>query len=277
MWRWWMFAGLVVMALGVVTMGVMAVYSGGSRPCLVNQVSEEFHKGYTTRLDMDFGETALLTMTMRNTQEGRQGFDAGFIPPVLFTVLTPDCRTVWQSPHSFLAPIKHIRFEPHEAKRFGGEWSLTDDWGELVPPGYYHVYGVMQVDGDPTDRNEHIDAQLAVRKTVWVGSAQLQTVRPRHPPTPAHPCINGGGLVYEAYVRQVMEEHSELLVEWERWAFKVLEADLLNENRVSTGRRGIRVVEHVPPWAPPWEDSPFEKLPECLEGVPVQVVVRPDE
>ena len=275
MWRWWIVAGLVVMALVVVTLAVAAP-TGDSRPCLVNQVSEEFHKRYSTRLDVDFGETVLLTMTLQNTQDRRQGFDAGFIPPVLFTVLTPDCRTVWQSPYGFLAPTIHVRFEPEETKRFGGEWSLTDDWGELVRPGNYHVYGVMKVDGDPTDRDDHPDAQLAVRKTVWVGSAQLRAARPRHPPVP----LSSVGCSWSAdrwQILRVMEEYSELLSEWERWAFKVFESDLLDENRVSTGRRGIRVVEHVPPWAPPWEDSPLGKLPACLEGVPVQVVVRPDE
>ena len=277
MWRWWILAGLVVMALGVVTM-VVASYSSSSRPCLVNQVSEEFQNRYSSRLDVDIGETALLTLTMRNTQRYGQGFDAGYIPPFWFVVTTLDCRTVWQSPHGFLAPTIHIRFAPHETKRFAGEWSLIDDWGELVPPGYYHVYGGMKVDGDPTDREDHPNAQLAVRKTVWVGSAQLRAARPRHPPVLPHPCIiSGGGPVYEAHVRQVMEEHSELLVEWDRSAFKVFEADLLDENRLSTGRRGIRVVEHFPAWAPPWKDSPLRKLPGCLDGVPVQVVVRPDE
>ncbi len=86
--------------------------------------------------------------------------------------------------------------------------------------------------------------------------------------------------MYEAHVRQVMEEHSELLVEWDRSAFKVFEADLLDENRLSTGRRGIRVIQHVPPWASRAlmrKDSPLRSLPSCLGGVPVQLVVRPDE
>ena len=82
MWRWWILAGLVVMALGVVAM-VAATRTGGPSRCIesskyedgrprfdANQVDESFHKLLSSRLDVKIGDTALmLTMAIRNTQD----------------------------------------------------------------------------------------------------------------------------------------------------------------------------------------------------------------
>ena len=288
MWRWWIGGGLVVMALGVVTMAVAAP-TGGPDHCIeslryedgrprfdTNQVSEEFHQLFSTRSNVTIGETVRLTMTVRNTQDRRQTLRLGMGPTFLL-VTTPDCRVVWLHPRGVILAGGDLHFSPHGEIRAARTWSLTDSLGELVSPGYYYVYVILKVDGDPTDGREFTRADLVVSETVWVSEAQLRAVNIMHPPTPAHPCIvSGGGPVYEAYVRQVMERRSDLLKEWRRLGAEVVDADILDENRVSTGRRGIRVVT----WTPQErmsEDSPLRNLPECLDGVPVQSVVWPRE
>ena len=291
MWRWWIFAGVVVMALGVVTM-VAATRTGGPSRCIesskyedgrprfdANQVDESFHKLLSSRLDVTVGDTALLVVTVRNTQNRSQTLAVGLFPPIRFIVTTPDCGVVWTSPRYQLLAGIDLHFAPHEEERLGGTWSLTDNWGELVSPGYYYVYGIMDVDGDPTDADEEsVEAQLVVSKTVKVSRAQLRIVRIGHPPTPAHPCMSGSGLVYEAHVRQVMERRSDVLKEWRRWSEGVLAADILDEDRMPTGRRGIRVVKYAPAEKPEplSEDPALRNLPDCLDGVPVQLVVRTD-
>ena len=287
MWRWWIAAGLVVMALGVVTMAVAAP-TGGPDHCIeslryedgrprfdTNQVSEEFHQLFSTRSDVTIGETVRLTMTVRNTQDRRQTLRLG-MGPVFILVATPDCRVVWLQPRSVILMGTDLHFGPHEEKRLGLTWGLTDERGEMVSPGYYYVYVILKVDGDPTDGWEYTDADLVVSETVWVSEAQLRAVNIMHPPTAAYPCtVSGGGPVYEAYVRQVMERRSDLLKEWRRLGADVVDADILDENRVSTGRRGIRVV--TGPLGELPEDSLLRDLPECLDGVPVQSVVWPGE
>ena len=291
MWRWWILAGVVVMALGVVAM-VAATRTGGPSRCIesskyedgrprfdANQVDESFHKLLSSRLDVTIGDTAWLTMAIRNTQDHEQMLAVGLVPPIRFIITTPDCRVVWSSPRYFLLTGVDLYFKSHEEKRLGGEWSLTDNLGELVSPGYYYVYGIMDVDGDPTDGDEKsVEAQLVASKTVEVSRAQLRTARIGHPPTPAHPCMSGSGLVYETHVRQVMERRSDVLKEWRRWSEEVLAADILDEDRMPTGRRGIRVVKYAPAEKPEplSEDPALRNLPDCLDGVPVQLVVKLD-
>ena len=129
MWRWWIAAGLVVMALGVVAMAV-ASYSDNSIPCIDRLayedghrwfgdelVGEEFHRRFSSRLDVDSGETAWLTATVQNVSRSyRQGLHLGPMPPTRFAVATPDCRLVWSSSHSFFSPSFMDTFGPHEAK-----------------------------------------------------------------------------------------------------------------------------------------------------------------
>ena len=84
--------------------------------------------------------------------------------------------------------------------------------------------------------------------------------------------------MYEAHVRQVMERRSDVLKEWRRWSEEVLAADIMDEDRMPTGRRGIRVVKYAPAEKPEplSEDPALRNLPDCLDGVPVQLVVTLD-
>ena len=121
---------------------------------------------------------------------------------------------------------------------------------------------------------------LATRKSddapmlVTVDEVRINTTRPSHPPTSVNVSACGEP-ASDARVHQVMEGHSEMLEEWGHWAVWVLAADLLDDSRMSTGRRGIRVVHVLPQNV--LADSPLRNLPECLDGVPVQLVVRPDD
>ena len=216
-----------------------------------------------------------MVLTVRNTQDRGQTLELG-AGPHFIAVTTPDCQQVWFHPRNVLLVGSSAHFGPHEEKRLVRTWSLTDDRGEMVSPGYYYVYVILKVDGDPADGGEFTSAELVVSETVWVSEGQLRAAAARlmHPPTRAHPCISGTGLVYETYVRQVMERRSDVLKEW-RWAWEIVDADMLDENRMSTGRRGIRVITgRLEEMA---EDSPLRGLLKCLDGVPVQVVVWPGE
>ncbi len=75
-----------------------------------------------------------------------------------------------------------------------------------------------------------------------------------------------------------MERRSDLLKEWRRSGAEVIDADILDENRMPTGRRGIRVVWYAPAEEPEplSEKSALRNLPDCLDGVPVQLVVDLD-
>ena len=280
MWRWWIFAGVVVMALGVVACGVRdpgrcigsTIPEGGywfPFSPFGTQAREELHRRYPSALSVDFGEDTWLVMTMRNAQDYGRTLTARAAPLPAFVVTTPDCREVWRSSMNQYSATIHLRFEPHETRVFAGSWSLTDNWGEMVPPGDYYVYGIVEVEEEPAGE----DVQLVASGAVRVEEAHLSAVRPRNPPTPASPSACGEP-VSEARVRRVVDERSETLSEWQ--AIEVLIADLLDENRVTTRRRGIRVVVYVPAWMPTPE-SVLRRVPECLEGVPVQVVVRPDD
>ena len=288
MWRWWILAGLVVMALGAVTMVVVArtgdpnhcierFYEEGSLGFNSNQVGDDFHQLFSSRSDLIIGETVRMVATVRNTQDRGQTLGLG-VGPHFIVVTTPDCQKVWFHPRNVLLVGSSLHFGPHEEKRLVRTWSLTDDRGEMVSPGYYYVYVIVKVDGDPADGREFTSAELVVSETVWVSEAQLRAARLMRPPTRAHPCISGGGLVYETYVRQVMERRSDVLKEWRHWAWEVVDADILDENRMSTGRRGIRVVKYAPAEKPEplSEDPALRNLPDCLDGVPVQLVVTLD-
>ena len=283
-WRWWTLAVLLVMTLGAMAcadprdpgrcIGSTIPDGGYWFPFQVfrTQASEELHQRYPSDISVDLGEDTYLVMELRNAQSYGQTLVARAAPLPIFVVTTPDCLEVWRSPVNNYSARFELDFEPHETKVLGASWSLTDNWGEMVPPGEYYAYGIVDVEEGSTG----VRVQLVAASIVDLEETHLRAVRPGNLPVPAQASACEGP-ASEARVRRVIDEDSEMLSEWQRWSIEVLIADILDENRVSTGRRGIRVVEHVPPWAPPWEDSPFEKLPECLEGVPVQVVVRPDE
>ena len=284
MWRWWIAAGLVVMALGVVAMAVVS-YSGGPSRCIGStipeggywfpftpfgtQASEELRQRYPSDLSVEFGETTWLTMTLRNAQDYQRTLTANAAPLPVFVVTTPDCREVWRSPMNQFSGTIPLDFEPHETRVFGGSWSLTDNWGEMIAPGDYYVYGIVQVEEEPIGGGVQLVAYGAVR----VEEAHLRAVRPRNPPVPVRPSACGEP-VSEARLRRVVDVRSETLSDWQ--SIDVLIADILDENRVTTGVRGIRVVVRVPAWMPTPE-SVLRRVPECLDGVPVQIVVRPDE
>lgn len=281
MWRWWTLAVLLVMTLGAMACAdprdpgrcIGSSPDEDDRFWFGAQPSREFHRLYSSRLDVVLGEAARLTIVVQNTHNYNQVLNTGLAPPASFVVTEPDCQVVWHSPLNQLLPRYQLEFEPHEVKGFSGEWSLTDNWGESIPSGTYFVYGIMVAD-EKSDAEYPQHTRLVVAETVDVGETHIGAARPGHPPTPldASAC---GEPASEARIHRAMEDHSEMLEEWGRWAVWVLAADLLDESRMSTGRRGIRVVHVLP--RDVLEDSPLRNLPECLDGVPVQLVVRPDD
>ena len=285
MWRWWILAGVVVMALVVVILGVVAFISGGSgpawevSPCTYaapqeqahlygSPSSEYFNRSFALRLDVNFGETALIMMELENISGRARIIETGMAHIPLMVVTTPYCEAVWYAPYGaqFLASID-LHFRSGEVMRFGGEWPFTDNWGEMVPPGDYFAHVIIGADKYPSERSR---TRHGAFKRIRVGEAQLRAARPAHPPTPVGPSACGGGLSGEVYTRWVMNKHPEVLDEWDAGTSDVLYASLLDENRRPTEAVGIRVVVHNP-----YLEGPPKKLvPDCLEGVPVQLVVR---
>ena len=142
------------MALGVVA----CADSRGLYPCIGEfedqPLSKDFPRLYSSRIDARFGETTQLEMTVENSQEHAQTLVATLHPLVLFFVVSPDCRVYWFSPLSQVVTKNNLDFRPHEEKEFAHEWSLTDHWGEMVPPGDYHLYGFMSVIEEPINDGE---------------------------------------------------------------------------------------------------------------------------
>ena len=156
-------AGLVVMALGVVTMALVASYNGdrhGVGPCALDPdgawylmesaelVDDEFWQSYAPRLDVDFGETAKLTLTLRNTRDEERILTTTRHARVTYVVTARNCAVVWRSPsdkHAWTAPLQ---FGPGEERMHTGEWSLTDNGGAMVdPPGEYFVHAIVDSRG----------------------------------------------------------------------------------------------------------------------------------
>ena len=268
MWRSWILAGFVVLALGVMTLVASHSSRPGSIPCIWGkQLSGEFNRDFSSRLDSDFGETVSLTMELKNISTGPRTIESGLIPIARVTVTTLHCEPVWQSPFGgqFL-PAFDLDFEPGEVMRFGAEWSLIDDWGEMVPPGDYFAYVEIPATYPPgsDELTDH-----GVFKRIVVTEEHIRAARPAHPPAPVDPSACGVP-VSEKHARVVMQKH--------RKSFDtdmILAANLLDENRQPTGAFGIREVAHYPPsfWGLPTE----KRLPDCLDGVPTQLVLRPDE
>ncbi len=236
---------------------------------------------FASRLDVDFGETAGLTLSLRNARSYPQSISTGYSPIVGFSVTTPDCELVWESPVFRLLPMVHLAFEPREEKDFVDEWSFVDDWGELVPPGDYVVHTNMVIHGVVvpgfiapelfyTGNLADWDARLLRFRRIHVGEEQLSAVRFEHPPTTVDPSACGDP-ADETYIRQVMDKYEDTL-QIKDFLYGVRDAYLLDENRRPTEVRGIRVVVQSLP-----QDSSARNLPKCLDGVPVQVVVRPDD
>ncbi len=230
-------------------------------------VGVEFHRSYASRLDVDFGETAKLTFTIRNRRNYRQTFAPVREPPV-FVVTTPDCRRiVWRSPWAHTSAAQ-VRFEPGEEKEFSGEWSLTDDWGQMVPPGDYIVHAVVEMFRGP---NDWVMAKLVVFERVHVGEEQLRAARPKHPPVPPDPSC---GKPTHTRVSTVMggSEYEDVLYALDlRSAVKIFPGSMpiLNVNREPTGVYGIRIVI--------WEKNTMRvNVPDCIRGVPLQVLIRSD-
>ena len=269
----------------LVTLGVLACGGGFPRwesPCageypywFGTPVGREFHMAFDSRLDVGFEETAQLVLTLRNTRPYRQSISMGYIPTTSFLVTTPDCELVWHYPLSQLLPVVQMHFEPREVKRRATGWSLIDDWGEMVTPGEYLVHARMSVDavyvlGDCySDWDPTLNINLVKFRRGRVDEQQLRAARPEYPPVPAEPCDSEASSVDMAHIDQLIDKHQSILQT--NVSSEVLGAHLLDENRLSTGALGIRIViERLP------EEFWPRDLPKCFEGVPVQVVVRPD-
>lgn len=244
--------------------------------------SGESYRYFSSRLDADFGETVWLMMEIENINERERHIVAGLSPIVRILVTTHECVVIWHSPfrgHSAGLEFD-VRFMPGEMMKFGDEWSFTDNWGEMVSPGGYlpHVSLEVVEYNPPGSGLRSERARHTVFERIGVTEEQLKAARPAYPPTPVDPSACGGNSPGEAYARWVMDKHSEMLEEWRHWSAAVLSTSLLDESRQPTGARGIRVV--VEEWrvkeAEEVEEAVmgWELLPECLEDVPVQLVVR---
>ncbi len=282
MWRWWILAGLVVMALGASAYWV--VFRGGRDmgPCASTiewhfsppVVGEDFYRSYTPHLGVDIAETAKLTLTIR-----KDGDDGGrFVPETNVSFVVTDmprwteCLVIWDLPRHSTA-VTRLPAEPGEETEHTGEWSFVDHWGVLVRPGEYVVHARVRI-RDEVDMQE--SGNMVVFRRVSVGNDELNAARPKYPPVPVDPFACGPPTdAMDAASASSRGKDLLRAANQDENLLRFQSAPLLDEHRVPTGRHGIRVVT----WKPPEEmseDSLLRGLPECLEGVPVQFVVRPD-
>ena len=286
MWRWWILAGLAVMGLGV-----MACRDAGrleENPCAHEDPDDDLWGGgvpiegdlrlhYVARVDVDFGKTARLVLSLRNPQPYVQAIVRN--DNMDFVVTTPECELVWWSrditPRAVSGTVQ-LRFDSKEEKSFAAEWGLTDSWGEMVSPGDYLVHARMNMLGrflerfpSPTRRHE-LRVVLVGFERVRIEEGQLRSGQPARTPAPWDPSASCGEPADEARILRALHEHRQIF--W-GYGYEATSAYMLDENRMPTETRGIRVVAPRPPLD---LDEVMEAIPDCLEGVPVQLVVMPD-
>ncbi len=292
MWRWWILAGLVVMALGVAACGDRTHDVG---PCAdrrslqrswessvgwelsgdMGTVDDEFYRdlyrAFAPRLDVNVGETTKLTLSIRNRSDKTPTLTMRYhMPNVIFTITTPDCDPIWFSPKvKGVDRRTEVRFDPGEEKQYvsRGEWDFqVEGFGHKVPPGWYLAHALVGV-YDETDE-ERIGLMVAYRR-FYVGEAELFTARDEHPPAPVDPSACGGPVRRLEHVLREHDEHEgwiDSLRSRDNRFIYVTSAPLLDENRLSVSAYGIRVMVRAPlmdDWG----------LPDCVGELPVQVVV----
>ena len=140
MWRWWILAGVVVTALGVV-----ACRDAGrleENPCAHEDPDDDLWGGgvpiegdlrlsYVARVDVDFGKTARLVLSLRNPQPYVQAIVRN--DNMDFVVTTPECELVWWSrditPRAVSGTVQ-LRFDPKRrraSRRMGPNGQLGRD------------------------------------------------------------------------------------------------------------------------------------------------------
>ena len=299
MWRWWIAAGLVVMALGMVGCADeenpcfrKPASPGDDTVWFESPVGESFHGYLASRLDVEIGETAWMTMRVMNTWSHPRIIGTEYGPREVWTVTTPECEPVWTWPP--MLPLYRDRagmyLPPGGSSESSIEWSFVDDWGEIVPPGEYLVHSAMVVDWGPNSEpgtaaglrklwlERHGEyADFVKFRRVHITGEVLRAARPEHPPVSVDPSACGGP-VDEQYARWVAHEHGHRLqIVRKEVVHGIIGARLLDERRLPTGPFGIRYVVYGSLLGRAPDNSPMMRaLPKCLEGVAVQVVVIPD-
>ena len=249
----------------------------------------ELYQTYDARLDVDFGETTKLTLTIRNKTTEAQTLTTTRKLPVSFVITPTDCRGFWYSYPGDPYPATRLRFGPGEEKKYTSEWGLLFNGKDAVPLGtplfIYAFVGVRDgMDG------ERVGAMAAFRR-IRVKEKHLRALRIEHPPVPVDPSACGGllkasrrelaifyekGIPPDAYLHAAnafVAHRDELLaLRGSNYISEVYTGNLLDENRQAIETMfGIRVVVSEP-LPEDWELP----VPECLEGAPVQVVVELD-
>ncbi len=295
MWRWWILAGLVVMALGVSACGDGTHDVGlcadqghlkrswesdirwelsGDTGTVDDEFYQELYRTFAPRLDVKLGETAKLTLTIRNRSDEAQTLTMRYYAAnVIFTITTPGCFPVWFSPKvEGIERRTEVRFEPGEEKQYEsrGEWNFqVEDLGHKVWPGWYLAHAIVGVYDESEE--ERIGVMVAYRR-FYVREAELFGARDEHPPAPVDPSSCGGPVRGIEQASREREEHGGWLRDlrdiqsWDRRFRYALAAPLLDENRLFVGVYGLRVVVR----GPLMDDL---RLPDCVGKLPVQVVV----
>ena len=314
MWRWLGPAVLLASICVVVACGYGAHDAG---PCIgddgepewglfgptVNAGSEfhrELYRTYAARLDAELGETAKLTLTIRNKTAEAQTLTTMYTTPVEFIVaVQDDCRQFWSSIGGISHRAALLRFGPGEEKTFTGEWNFLLNGEEKVPWGKYIAYALVGlhdgIDGERvglyeyTGRAGQLTGVMAAFRYIRVEERHLRAARVVHPPTPVDPHACGeplrasrreelmwlantrppDDLIHASRVLEKRGDALRALRDGDDRIIQVHAGTLLDENRRITQEFGIRVVVSEP-LPEDWE------LPECLEDVPVQVVVDLD-
>ncbi len=282
MWRQRILTVLAVAALGVSACWVVTRGGHDVGPCASDRewyfgdgVDEDFYRSYIPRLDVDIGETVKLKLTIRKNRD-----DSGrFVPePGVSFVVTgmPDtgCSVLWRLPFS-ASDATRLPSGPGEVVEYEGEWTFVDRWGVLVPPDEYVLHAVVHVRDETNVRGS---GSMAAFERINMGNDELNAARPKHPPVPVAPSACGSP-AGSPRAERTLSEHGDALramISDGGYDAYIFSAPLLDERRVPTGRYGIRVTTQTP-----LEDSLLRSLPECLGGVPlgvpVQVVVRPED
>ncbi len=238
-------------------------------------VDEEFYRElyrtYAPRLDMDLGETAKLSLSIRNRSDEAQTLPMRYhAPNVIFTITWPDCEPIWFSPKvKGVERSTEVRFEPREQKQYAsrGEWDYqVEGFGHKVPPGWYLAHAIVGV-YDEADE-ERIGVMVAYRR-FYVREVESFGARDERPPAPVDASACGGPVWGVEDALRERDEHGGWLTEDLRYRdnrfIYLLAAPLLDGNRRSMREYGIRVIVRGP-------QVGDLGLPDCVGKLPEQVV-----
>ena len=214
-----------------------------------------------------YGETLVIKQTLRNIsdQKLRVVLASGIPNGFLVTKTNGDYVIDSFCPIVALGPQSSYHLEPGEVKEFTHKWDQKRR-GEPIPPGIYLVRGLLM-------------GAEGIRMAWRTKAVKVEILpEPRPEPTPTvsyagsdeddYQCEGPPWSKFDSHTRKVRWAYFRLLWSYPN-AVLVYTGELFDKNKKRLHRRGI--IVHLSEEVDPETLPPEDRLPRCLEGVPIQI------